>query len=106
MEAFYRPFAEVEETGEKFDGLIITGAPIEHLAFEEVTYWDELTRVFDWTQTNVHSTFGVCWGGMAMIHHFHGVRSTCWRPSSSAVTGTEPRPGTPRPICGGFPTIW
>jgi homoserine O-succinyltransferase len=74
MEAFYRPFAEVEETGEKFDGLIITGAPIEHLDFEDVTYWDELTRVFDWTQTNVHSTFGVCWGGMAMIHYFHGVR--------------------------------
>jgi homoserine O-succinyltransferase len=71
---FYRPFAEVEETGEKFDGLIITGAPIEHLDFEDVTYWDELTRVFDWTQTNVHSTFGVCWGGMAMIHYFHGVR--------------------------------
>ncbi|MDP2740598.1 MAG: homoserine O-succinyltransferase, partial [Pseudorhodobacter sp.] len=64
MEAFYRPFAEVEASGEKFDGLIITGAPIEHLPFEEVTYWDELTRVFDWTQSHVHSTFGVCWGGM------------------------------------------
>jgi homoserine O-succinyltransferase len=74
MEAFYRPFAEVAETGEKFDGLIITGAPIEHLEFRDVTYWDELTRVFDWTQTHVHSTLGVCWGGMAMIHHFHGVK--------------------------------
>ncbi len=74
MEAFYRPFADVVATGEKFDGLIITGAPIEHLDFENVTYWDELTRVFDWTQTHVHSTFGVCWGGMAMIHHFHGVK--------------------------------
>ncbi|MBF9059014.1 homoserine O-succinyltransferase [Rhodobacterales bacterium HKCCSP123] len=73
MEAFYRPFAEVAETGEKFDGLIITGAPIEHLPYGDVTYWDELTRVFDWTQTHVHSTFGVCWGGMAMLKHFHGV---------------------------------
>ncbi len=73
MEAFYRPFSEVEATGEKFDGLIITGAPIEHLAFEEVTYWDELRRVMDWTQTNVLSTFGVCWGGMAMAWHFHGL---------------------------------
>jgi len=73
MEAFYRPFAEVEATGEKFDGLIITGAPIEHLPFEDVTYWDELTRIFDWTQSHVFSTFGVCWGGMAMAHHFHGV---------------------------------
>ena len=73
METFYRPFEEVAATGERFDGLIITGAPIEHLPFDEVTYWDELTRVFDWTQTHVHSTFGVCWGGMAMINHFHDV---------------------------------
>ncbi len=73
MAEFYRPFSEVEATGEKFDGLLITGAPIEHLAFEDVTYWDELTRVMDWTQTNVHSTFGICWGGMAMAYHFHGV---------------------------------
>ncbi len=72
MAEFYRPFQEVRD--EKFDGLIITGAPIEHLEFDEVTYWDELRQVFDWTQTNVHSTFGVCWGGMAMINHFHGVR--------------------------------
>src|SRR6056297_1597314 len=72
MEAFYRPFQEVK--GEKFDGLVITGAPIEHLPFEEVTYGDELTEVMDWTQTHVHSTFGVCWGGMAMAFHFHGLR--------------------------------
>ena len=71
MEEFYKTFDEVR--GEKFDGLIITGAPIEHLDFEDVTYWEELTRIFDWTQTNVHSTFGVCWGGMAMINYFHGV---------------------------------
>lgn len=74
METFYRPFAEVEASGDKFDGLIITGAPIEHLPFEEVTYWDELRRLFDWTQTHVQSTFGVCWGGMAAIYHFHGVQ--------------------------------
>ncbi|MEY3004229.1 MAG: hypothetical protein RLZZ491_1405 [Pseudomonadota bacterium] len=73
MEEFYRPFADVAASGEKFDGLIITGAPIEHLPFEAVTYWAELQQVFDWTQTHVHSTFGVCWGGMAMINHFHGV---------------------------------
>ena len=74
METFDRPFSEVAQSGEKFDGLIITGAPIEHLAFEDVTYWDELTQVLDWTQTHVFSTFGVCWGGMAMINHFHGVK--------------------------------
>ena len=73
MQSFYRKFSDVEATGEKFDGLVITGAPIEHLPFEEVTYWDELTRLFDWTQSHVHSTFGVCWGGMAMAWHFHGL---------------------------------
>ncbi|WP_299699542.1 homoserine O-succinyltransferase [uncultured Tateyamaria sp.] len=71
MESFYRPFQEVK--AQKFDGLIITGAPIEHLDFEDVDYWAELEEVMDWTQTNVHSTFGVCWGGMAMLHHFHRV---------------------------------
>jgi len=72
MEEFYKPFQEVKH--EKFDGLIITGAPIEHLPFDEVTYWDELREVFEWTQTHVQSTLGVCWGGMAMINHFHGVQ--------------------------------
>ncbi|AXT34075.1 homoserine O-succinyltransferase [Phaeobacter sp. LSS9] len=72
MAEFYRPFQEIKD--QRFDGLIITGAPIEHLEFEDVTYWDELCEVFDWTQTNVHSTFGVCWGGMAMINYFHGVK--------------------------------
>lgn len=71
MEAFYRPFEAVK--GENFDGLLITGAPIEHLPFEEVSYWDELRRIFDWTQTHVHSTFAICWGGMAMAYHFQGL---------------------------------
>lgn len=72
MAEFYVPFQDVKD--QKFDGLIITGAPIEHLPFDEVTYWNELQEVMNWTQTNVHSTFGVCWGGMAMINHFHGVQ--------------------------------
>jgi homoserine O-succinyltransferase len=72
MEEFYVTFQDVKDR--KFDGLIITGAPIEHLDFTDVTYWDELVEVMEWTQTNVHSTFGVCWGGMAMINYFHGVK--------------------------------
>lgn len=71
MEAFYKPFSQAR--AQKFDGFIITGAPIEHLAFDDVAYMAELREVFEWTRTNVHSTFGVCWGGMAMINHFHGV---------------------------------
>lgn len=71
MEAFYQTFEEARSR--KFDGLILTGAPIEHLPFEAVGYWRELTEVFEWTRTNVHSTFGVCWGAQAMLHHFYGV---------------------------------
>ena len=72
MEEFYRPFNVIKK--EKFDGLIITGAPIEHLEFSNVTYWKEMVEVINWTQTNVHSTLGVCWGGMAMINYFHGIQ--------------------------------
>jgi homoserine O-succinyltransferase len=71
LEAFYQPFSEARTR--KFDGLIITGAPIEHLDFEAVSYWPELREIFDWTQTHVHHTMGVCWGGMAMLYHVHGV---------------------------------
>ncbi|RCW25793.1 homoserine O-succinyltransferase [Ciceribacter lividus] len=69
--AFYQTWEEVRDR--KFDGFIITGAPIETLPFEEVTYWDELRQILDWTTTNVHSTLNVCWGAMAAIYHFHGV---------------------------------
>lgn len=71
MEAFYTTFQEAKSR--KFDGLIITGAPIEHLPFEEVSYWDEMREVIAWTQTHVHSTFGVCWGAMAMLYELHGI---------------------------------
>lgn len=71
LEAFYRPWVEVRD--EFFDGFIITGAPVELLPFEEVTYWPELKTIFDWTQTHVYSSFAICWGAQAMLHHFHGV---------------------------------
>ncbi|MBZ0260727.1 MAG: homoserine O-succinyltransferase [Hyphomicrobiales bacterium] len=71
MITFYRDWEKVRK--EKFDGLIITGAPIELLEFEAVTYWDELQRIFEWTQTNVQSTFNICWGAQAALYHFHRV---------------------------------
>ncbi len=71
MIAFYEAWEDV--AGQKFDGFIITGAPIELLSFEEVTYWKELERIFDWTQTHVHSSMNICWGAQAALYHFHGV---------------------------------
>jgi homoserine O-succinyltransferase len=57
----------------KFDGFIVTGTPVETIPYEEVSYWDEMRQIFDWTATNVHSTMYVCWGAMAALYHFHGV---------------------------------
>lgn len=71
MIAFYEAWEDVAH--EKFDGFIVTGAPIEHLPFESVTYWEELRRIFAWTQTHVHSSMHICWGAQAALHHFHGV---------------------------------
>ncbi|MEI5682399.1 MULTISPECIES: homoserine O-acetyltransferase MetA [unclassified Mesorhizobium] len=69
--SFYQTWEEVRHR--KFDGFIITGAPIELLDFEDVTYWNELERILDWTATNVHSSFFICWGAMAAAWHFHKV---------------------------------
>src|SRR6476620_11357814 len=69
--SFYRDFEDIR--AEKFDGFIVTGAPVETMPFEEVTYWNELCEVFDWTLTNAHSTFNICWGAQAAVHHFHGM---------------------------------
>jgi homoserine O-succinyltransferase/O-acetyltransferase len=71
MIAFYSDWESVRD--EKYDGLIVTGAPVELLEFEDVTYWDELQRIYDWTQTHVQSTFNICWGAQAALYHFHGV---------------------------------
>jgi homoserine O-succinyltransferase len=71
LEAFYTTFEQARTN--KFDGLIITGAPIELLEFEQVSYWQELREVFAWTQTHVNATLAICWGAQAMLHHFHGV---------------------------------
>jgi len=69
--AFYNTFDEVKD--QKFDGLIITGAPVEHLEFEEVNYWDELKQIMDWSVHNVFSTFHICWGAQAGLYHHYGI---------------------------------
>lgn len=71
MAAFYRPWEDVRK--ERFDGFIITGAPVEKLPFEAVSYWEEMQRIFDWTQTHVHRLLTICWAAQAALHHFHGV---------------------------------
>ena len=71
LETFYRTFEDIEN--EHYDGLIITGAPVELMEFEEVDYWEELCRIMDWSSTHVHSTLHICWGAQAGLYHFYGV---------------------------------
>lgn len=71
MKAFYTDFELMRD--EKYDGMIITGAPVEQMDFEQVTYWDEITEIFDWARTHVTSTLYICWAAQAGLYHFYGV---------------------------------
>lgn len=71
MMMFYRDFEVMKK--EKYDGLIVTGAPLEHMDYEEVSYWDEMKEVFDWAHHNVTSTLYICWGAQAALYHFYNV---------------------------------
>lgn len=71
LATFYRSFDQIKN--ERFDGMIITGAPVELLDFEDVDYWDELCAIMEWSQTNVHSTLHICWGAQAAIYYHYGV---------------------------------
>ena len=71
MIAFYREFSEVRD--QFFDGMVITGAPVEHLPFEEVDYWEELCDIMEWSKTHVYSTFHICWGAQAGLYYHYGI---------------------------------
>jgi len=71
MLAFYKTFDEVAD--QYYDGMIITGAPVEQMSFEQVEYWDELCRIMEWTKTHVHSTFHICWGAQAGLYYHFGI---------------------------------
>ena len=85
MKAFYKTFDAVRN--ERFDGMIITGAPVEQMPFEEVDYWDELCRIMDWTKTNVYSTFHICWGAQAGLYYHYGIPK---HPLSKKMFGVFP----------------
>lgn len=85
LERFYKTFSQVRDSS--FDGMIITGAPVEQLAFEEVDYWDELCRIMDWTKTNVYSTFHICWGAQAGLYYHYGIPK---HPLSKKMFGVFP----------------
>ena len=72
LETFYRTFDDIRDI--HYDGLIITGAPVEQMPFEEVDYWPELCQIMDWSTTHVHSTLHICWGAQAGLYHHYGIQ--------------------------------
>ncbi|MCL1964976.1 MAG: homoserine O-succinyltransferase [Firmicutes bacterium] len=85
LDTFYKTFPDIAR--EKFDGMIITGAPVEKMQFDDVTYWAELTELLEWSKTNVYSTLHICWGAQAGLYHHYGV----------------PKHEMPRKLSGVFP---
>ncbi|MBO5790283.1 MAG: homoserine O-succinyltransferase [Clostridia bacterium] len=82
METFYRTYDEIKDS--RFDGMIITGAPVETLRFEDVDYWKELCTIFEWAKTNVYSTFYICWAAQAGLYYHHGIEK---HPTDAKVFG-------------------
>lgn len=103
LEAFYKTFDEVR--GERFDGMLITGAPVETLAFEQVDYWPELCEVMGFSKTHVYSTMHICWGAQAGLYHHYGIDK---RAVPAKIFGVFPhkvlRPKTP--LLRGFDEIF
>lgn len=82
---FYKTFDELKDR--KFDGMVITGAPVEHMNFEEVDYWDELCRIMEWSKTHVHSTLHICWGAQAGLFYHYGINK---QPLDKKLFGVYP----------------
>ena len=81
--AFYKEFSDVKDR--YFDGLIITGAPVEQMEFEEVNYWDELVEIMEWSKTHVHSTLHICWGAQAGLYYHYGIKKHLMEEKLSGV---------------------
>ncbi len=103
MEAFYKTFDEIRN--ERFDGMIITGAPVEQLPFEQVDYWDELCQIMDFTRSSVYSTLHVCWGAQAALYHHFGIEK---KPLPQKMFGVFPHRVTrpSNPLVRGFDEVF
>lgn len=105
MQQFYIAFDELRER--KFDGMIVTGAPVEDMPFEDVTYWDEITTIFDWARTHVTSTLYICWAAQAALYHFYGIQK---HPLPMKMFGIFPQTINPdeanKPLFRGFDDVF
>ena len=83
LESFYTTFDKVKSR--KFDGMIITGAPLEKVKYEDVAYWEELCKIMDWTETHVHCTYFLCWGAFAAFYYFYGIKHSFYDEKLSGI---------------------
>ncbi len=101
LEKFYKSFDEIKNS--KFDGMIITGAPVENMPFEKVAYWRELEEILDWTKTNVTSTLFICWGAQAALYHFYRIKKHPLKKKCFGIFAhNRVRDGVPEPLMRGI----
>ena len=101
LDKFYKTFGEIKNR--KFDGMIITGAPLENMPFEKVAYWNELKEIFGWTKTNVTSTLFICWGAQAALHYFYGIKKHPLKEKCFGIFAhNRVRDGIPEPLMRGI----
>lgn len=103
MMMFYKDFDEIAR--ENYDGMIVTGAPVETMAFEDVEYWNEIVKIFDWARTHVQSTLNICWAAQAALYHFYGIPKYLLDRKMFGIFPTRPlRPKLP--IFRGFDNVF
>ena len=101
LKKFYKSFPEIRN--KKFDGMIVTGAPVENMPFESVAYWRELEGILDWTTTNVTSTIFICWGAQAALHYFYGIKKHPLKEKCFGIFAHQRvYDGTPEPLMRGI----
>jgi homoserine O-succinyltransferase len=105
LDYFYEPFDKVAASGKKFDGLIITGAPVEKLNFTDVAYWDELKKIMDWSQHNVYSSMYICWAAQAAMFYYYGIDKIMLKRKISGVFKNR-RLNRHNPIVRGFDDVF
>lgn len=104
LKTFYKTFADVEE--KRYDGMIVTGAPVETLPFKEVDYWDELCKIFEWSKTHVYSTLHLCWGAQAGIYYHYGIDKHPLLEKLSGIYEQSINQDSSNPILQGFDDVY
>lgn len=102
LQHFYKTFDQVKS--ETYDGMIITGAPVETIDFEAVDYWDEMKAIMDWSRTNVNSTLHICWGAMAALYYHYGIPKYLLDQKLSGIFTNQIEPGSLQPLLQNFKT--